>query len=108
MTRPWPSTQDFDPWFHRNSDRFPNSAILAGNSVSWSDGVDMDDRDHVELMHKLADLRTAHRDLDDAIDALVAAGNRDQLQMQRLKKQKLALKDDISRIESALVPDIIA
>jgi len=68
----------------------------------------MDDRDLVELMHKLADLRTAHRDLDDAIDALVMAGNRDQLQMQRLKKRKLALKDDIARIESALVPDIIA
>ena len=46
--------------------------------------------------------------MDDAIDALVTAGNRDQLQMQRLKKRKLALKDDIARIESALVPDIIA
>ena len=68
----------------------------------------MDDRDFVELMHKLVDLRTAHRGLDDAIDALVTAGNHDQLQMQRLKKQKLALKDDIARIESALVPDIIA
>ena len=68
----------------------------------------MDDRDLVELMRKLADLRIAHRDLDNAIDALVTAGNRDQLQMQRLKKQKLTLKDDIARIESALVPDIIA
>ena len=68
----------------------------------------MDDRDLVELVHKLTDLRTAHRDLDDAIEALVTAGSRDQLQLQRLKKQKLALRDDIARIESALVPDIIA
>ncbi len=70
----------------------------------------MDDRDIVELEHKLADLRTAHRDLDDAIEALVSAGSRYQLQLQlqRLKKQKLALKDDIARLENALVPDIIA
>tara|TARA_B100000676_G_scaffold305998_1_gene361326 strand:+ start:197 stop:505 length:309 start_codon:yes stop_codon:yes gene_type:complete len=93
-----------------NSDQTPNSAILTGIPVSWSDEVMMDDRDIVELEHKLADLRTAHRDLDDAIKALVSAGSRDQLQLQlqRLKKQKLALKDDIARLENALVPDIIA
>jgi len=68
----------------------------------------MDDRDLVELRHKLEDLRTAHRDLDDSIAALIEAGSRDQLQLQRLKKRKLALKDDIARLESALVPDIIA
>ncbi len=68
----------------------------------------MDDRDIVELRHKLEDLRTAHRDLDDSIAALVEAGSRDQLQLQRLKKRKLALKDDMARLESALVPDIIA
>lgn len=68
----------------------------------------MDDRDLVELRHKLEDLRTAHRDLDDGIAALIEAGSRDQLQLQRLKKRKLALKDDIARLESALVPDIIA
>ena len=68
----------------------------------------MDDRDLVELRHKLEDLRTAHRDLDDSIAALIEAGSRDQLQLQRLKKRKLALKDDIARLESSLVPDIIA
>lgn len=68
----------------------------------------MDDRDLGELRHKLEDLRTAHRDLDDSIAALIEAGSRDQLQLQRLKKRKLALKDDIARLESALVPDIIA
>ena len=68
----------------------------------------MDDRTIVKLKQNLVELRTAHRDLDDAIDALVTAGSRDQLQLQRLKKQKLALKDGIARIESALVPNIIA
>ncbi len=68
----------------------------------------MNDRDLVELRRKLEDLRTAHRDLDDSIAALIEAGSRDQLQLQRLKKRKLALKDDIARLESALVPDIIA
>jgi hypothetical protein len=68
----------------------------------------MDDRDLAELKHKLENLRTAHRDLDDSIEALIKAGSRDQLQLQRLKKRKLALKDDIARFENALVPDIIA
>lgn len=68
----------------------------------------MDDRNLAELEQKLAELKTAHRDLDDAIEALVGTGSRDQLQLQRLKKQKLALKDDIARVESALVPNIIA
>ena len=89
-------------------DRTPISAILTWNNVSWSDGVGMDDRDLAELKHKLEDLRTAHRDLDDSIEALIKAGSRDQLQLQRLKKRKLALKDDIARLENALVPDIIA
>lgn len=68
----------------------------------------MDDRDIVDLRHELEDLRTAHRDLDDSIAALIETGSRDQLQLQRLKRRKLAIKDDIARLESALVPDIIA
>ncbi len=49
-----------------------------------------------------------HRDLDDAIAALDAAGRADPLTLRRLKKQKLSLKDKISRIEDELTPDIIA
>jgi hypothetical protein len=60
------------------------------------------------LRVKLAVLRRQHRDLDDAIDALQLAVNPDQLTLRRLKKQKLALKDTISRIEDELTPDIIA
>lgn len=61
-----------------------------------------------ELRKRLAMLRTEHRDLDAAIDALTAAGSTDQLQIARLKKRKLRLRDQIALIEDTLLPDIIA
>lgn len=60
------------------------------------------------LQIRLEVLRRDHRDLDDAIHALEVAGRPDQLTMRRLKKQKLALKDQIVKIEDQLIPDIIA
>ena len=56
----------------------------------------------------LEQLRIEHRDLDDAITALRAQATVDQLQIARLKKKKLGLKDRIMRLEDQLVPDIIA
>ena len=53
-------------------------------------------------------LTTAYSDLDSAIDALEESGRADQLQLKRLKKKKLSLKDEIARIEDQLLPDIIA
>jgi hypothetical protein len=61
-----------------------------------------------ELERKLAELRAAHRALDERIQALAQDGRVDQLELQRLKKQKLAMKDRIARLESDLLPDIIA
>ncbi len=61
-----------------------------------------------ELKKHLEMLRIEHRDLDAAIDALSAAGAADQLQMARLKKRKLKLKDQIAMIADYLIPDIIA
>ena len=65
-----------------------------------------------ELRKRLALLRSEHRDLDVAIAALTEAGDQrgfvDQLQMARLKKRKLVLKDRIAAIEDVLMPDIIA
>ena len=60
------------------------------------------------LRVKLEVLRREHRDLDEAISALTQAVHSDQLRLVRLKKQKLALKDEIARIEDQLTPDIIA
>lgn len=62
-----------------------------------------------ELRKRLAVLRIEHRDLDAAIDALGGTnGFVDQLQIARLKKRKLALRDQIAMIEDELLPDIIA
>ena len=61
-----------------------------------------------EMRKRLEMLKIEHRDLDAAIDALTAAGSIDQLQIARLKKRKLKLKDQIALIEDYLIPDIIA
>lgn len=68
----------------------------------------MIDDGNQELHRKLVELRTEHRDLDDVIAKLGRGNPYDQLQLQRLKKRKLALKDQIARLENLLVPDIIA
>lgn len=60
------------------------------------------------LQIRLAVMQREHRDLDEAIRALEASLNSDQLMLQRLKKQKLALKEKIVKIEDELIPDIIA
>ena len=61
-----------------------------------------------EMRKRLEVLRIEHRDLDAAIDALTSANSTDQLQLARLKKRKLRLKDQIAMIEDYLIPDIIA
>jgi hypothetical protein len=61
-----------------------------------------------ELHRRLALLRTEHRDLDAAIAALISTDCQDQLQVARLKKRKLQLKDQIAMVEDYLTPDIIA
>lgn len=61
-----------------------------------------------DLLVELARLKEEHRDLDDAIEALKVGIAGDQLQIQRLKKRKLALRDRIVHIEDQLHPDIIA
>jgi hypothetical protein len=66
------------------------------------------DLDVEALKAKLAALKSEHRDLDDVIARLLDHRPFDQLQMQRLKKRKLMLKDQILKIESELLPDIIA
>lgn len=66
------------------------------------------DEEMEALRRKLGELKTEHRDLDDVIIRMAQAIDIDQLQLQRLKKRKLYLKDEIIRVENRLVPDIIA
>lgn len=61
-----------------------------------------------EIRRKLAELTTEHRDLDDVIDRMSADPFMDQLRLQRLKKRKLMLKDQIANLENQMIPDIIA
>ena len=61
-----------------------------------------------DLKEKLVALRLEHRDLDEVIDRISGDKPSDQIQIQRLKKRKLLLKDEISKLESILLPDIIA
>lgn len=68
----------------------------------------MNDNGDQALRERLAQLKQAHRDLDSEIKALEQHGLADQLQLTRLKKRKLALKDEIARLEDQLFPDIIA
>lgn len=64
--------------------------------------------DRTTAMRRLEEMRTEHRDLDDVILKITTVPPYDQLQVQRLKKRKLLLKDMISKAESELLPDIIA
>jgi hypothetical protein len=66
------------------------------------------DLDVEALKAKLTELKIEHRDLDHVIARIVERAPFDQIQLQRLKKRKLLLKDQISKIESELLPDIIA
>ena len=64
--------------------------------------------DESEILRRLELLRVEHRDLDVAIGALSSANIADQLQIARLKKRKLRLRDEIAMLEDRLIPDIIA
>lgn len=68
----------------------------------------MDTDERLLLQQNLAKLKQEHRDLDGAIEALERSGQGNPLQLKRLKKKKLTLKDEMSRVEDLLLPDIIA
>ena len=68
----------------------------------------MADIDQELLRRKLDELRLEHRDLDDVIHRLHMTGGLEQMQLQRFKKRKLRLKEQIVSIENRLIPDILA
>ncbi len=71
-------------------------------------GKELTNEERQALLTHIEKLREEHRDLDDAIEALKDAGQADQLQLQRLKKRKLLLRDKLTLLEDQLTPDIIA
>ena len=80
----------------------------SGDQAQASSAVAMTDEEERALREQLARLLQEHRDLDAAIEALVTSPGSDLIQVQRLKKRKLILRDKIRRIEDQLTPDIIA
>jgi hypothetical protein len=68
----------------------------------------MADPDLEKVLQQIEALKIEHRDLDDIIQHIIERGPFDTLQIQRLKKRKLVLKDLIARLESKMLPDIIA
>ena len=70
----------------------------AGNALDGSDAI----------RRRITELQVEHRDLDAAIDLLGERTGRDELQLRRLKKRKLLIKDTITRLQMGLIPDIPA
>jgi hypothetical protein len=68
----------------------------------------VDEQNEPKVRARLAEMRLEHRNLDEAIHGLIESGYVDQLQLRRMKKQKLMLKDAIARFESMLIPDLDA
>lgn len=64
--------------------------------------------DEDSILEKISVLSQEHRDLDDAISLMLKTGTFDALQVQRMKKRKLLLKDEVEKLQSLLLPDIIA
>ena len=69
---------------------------------------ELSDEERLAIQRHIERLRQEHRDLDAAIDALMQSGQADQLQVQRLKKRKLQLRDRLTQLEDERTPDIIA
>jgi hypothetical protein len=98
------SAQEFTV-FQKSADNFAGSQ-LTGIHKRPSDEKTMNELD--KLQDLLAELKAEHRDMDDAIHALSQRGVPDMIQIQRLKKRKLVLRDEIAKVESKMLPDIIA
>ena len=93
----------FAAMFGSDGAQHVGDAIMTPNSPGMAMDLDIE-----ALKAKLAALKTEHRDLDEMIARLAERNPVDQLELQRLKKRKLLLKDQITKIESELLPDIIA
>ncbi len=82
--------------------------MSSGFAVKPDSTHDVMQWDQEQLKAKLAELELEHRDLDDVINTLMSQSDFDQIKVGRLKKRKLALKDQITSLRGRLIPDIIA
>jgi hypothetical protein len=87
--------------------RLADPAHQARMGAGASRTVDMSEQEQAEIRLEFARLKQEHADFDAAINAMIATGC-DPLQVQRMKKKKLALKDRLSALEDRIIPDIIA
>lgn len=69
---------------------------------------ELTDEEIAEIQKQLTELRLEHHDLDIIVERLIADGSVEELRIKRLKKRKLQLKDEITRLEDKLIPDILA
>ena len=83
-------------------------ALAANQTIAMAEIEDNVDRELFRNIEKLRALRIEHRDLDEVIDRLTMDIHTNELQLKRLKKRKLMLKDQITRMESQLIPDLNA
>ena len=87
---------------------FPAEAADSARQNNASQNNDQKNSEIQGLQHQLAELEFEHRDLDEVISRISDGTPTNQLQIQRLKKRKLNLKDEITRLHAKLLPDIIA
>jgi hypothetical protein len=92
------------PSDNRAGDRSESGGRRLEESISTMDG----EFDEAALRRRLEELESEHRELDEEVKALTMCGVVDQLKVMRLKRRKLALKDEIFRVADILNPDIIA
>lgn len=88
--------------------RFPFASNCSRTGTEIGDVKGDSGLDSEVIARRIELLRQEHRDLDVAIDALLASNAIDQMQVARIKKRKLRLKDEIAMLEDMLIPDIIA
>ena len=79
---------------------------MNGNDDDFNGAIG--DAGHVALQQRLVEVKVEHRDLDTAIHRLEQVPGHDQLQLRRLKRRKLLLKDQMARLERQLDPDVLA
>jgi hypothetical protein len=115
LTRRFPAVEPFGDRYPKEQSRrffdmgrappaFKRDKVLA----MVSGGRRLSDDEEREVRRELAELRQEHRDLDAAILAMAGSTHPDFIQIQRMKKRKLALKDRVAVLEDRLLPDIIA